>query len=74
MDLPVTNTKVQDITLSYNSAEQQNEIKWDKVVAIFIAVTQDTGSDSGSDWEFLNAWDSSGVKCDIKVSAENSYC
>ena len=66
MDLPVTNTKLQDRTTTHNCMEQEVEKQQHEMTILTTAVTKDTSSDSGSDWDFLDALDSTGMWTKIK--------
>ena len=62
-DLLINNTKVQDLTLPQIPMDKWDDTTWDPVIVlltqdlVIAQVTQDISldSDSGSDWEFLNA-------------------
>ena len=69
MDLPVTNSEVQDLTTPFNHTEQDDETMQEEVT---MPVTQNTTLASGSDWEFLDAPDSADVRYNIKVSTKTA--
>ena len=68
MSLPGTHTEVQKLTILPNLMGQGNETTQQEVATPVTVVTQETISDSGSDWKILHALDSAGIRSKIKVS------
>ena len=66
-DLPVTNSKIEDLTTQHNHTEQEDEAIQQEVTSPATGVKQDSRSNLDSDWEFLDAMDSTGTRHIIKV-------